>query len=117
MTRYVGNQCHHCGIFCKYEGMDSYIPYGCPNPADPEPFDPTMICKKCSEKLYNEYMTAFSNGSHFGDWHKSDAEIRAAKDSGLIWIGNSSNIIWKDRRMFNEYMPESAYNELKILNP
>lgn len=113
MKRYVGNQCEHCGVFFKYSEMDSYIPFGCADPESPEPFDPTNLCKRCSVKLYDEYMKAFANGRYRGDWGKSNAEQRAARDSGLVWIGNNERIEWRGKRMFNEYMPEIEYNLIK----
>jgi len=107
------NQCHHCGIFCKYEEMDSYTPYGCANPASPEPYDPTDICKKCSAELKLKYLDQFRRGVYnYGDWMKSNAEREAAEECGLVWIGNDSGLIWNGRKLYNEYIPKAVYENL-----
>ena len=108
MKKYIANQCEHCGIFCKYEEMDSYTPYGCSSYDPPEPYDPTSVCKKCSQKIYKEYKKQFAAGNFRGDWCKSRAEMRAAKEAGLVWIGNNSNIKYKGKRAFNEYIPKEV---------
>lgn len=107
------NQCQWCGRFCKYEEMDSYTPYGCASYDPPEPHDPTYICKKCSQSLKEDWIEKFKNGRlSYGDWQKSQAEIEAAKECDLVWVGNTSKIKWKGRELFCEYVPRKIYNKL-----
>jgi hypothetical protein len=98
----------HCGKFSKYEDMDSYTPFGCSNPASPEPYDPTVICGDCSEKLYHYYIGRFELGDFKGDWQKSDAELRAAREFGLEWVGSFSRDI-NGRRYHNEWIRVNNY--------
>ena len=84
--RMKDNQCHHCYKFSRYEDMDSYTPFGCASYDPPEPFDPTRICKECSEELKQKFIERFKKGIYWGDWHKSKAEIEAAKEYGLKWL-------------------------------
>ena len=102
------NQCETCGKFSRYEDLDSYTPFGCSNYASPEPYDPIVICKKCSVLLYEEYILRFINEDFSGDWQKSNAEIMAAKDSGLVWIGSNSITI-DGKRILYRYMRKTDY--------
>lgn len=112
MKKYIANQCEHCGVFCKYEEMDSYTPYGCSSYDPPEPCDPIAICKKCSDKIYEEYKARFARGEYkYGDWCKSSAENKAAKEAELVWIGNSSSVEWNGKRAFNEYIPKEVWEK------
>jgi hypothetical protein len=104
------NQCHHCGKFAKYEEMDSYTPFGCSNPASPEPYDPTFLCGKCSNALYDHCMKIFADGSRYGDWQKSNAERRAAKDSGLVWV-HSHGVKIDGRYVAYYYVKESEIDK------
>ncbi len=56
------NQCHHCYKFCTYKEMDSFTPYGCYNAASPEPYDPTMLCGKCSKERKGKFLEGFKSG-------------------------------------------------------
>ena len=78
--------CDHCQRFAT--PYDSYTPFGCSNPADPEPYDPTEICELCSTKLEISFSNKFKNGSRSGDWCKSKAEVKSAKEYGLIWVNH-----------------------------
>ena len=80
------HQCMHCGRYARYEELDSYTPFGCSDPEAPEPYDPTIICGKCSQALYEQYKRQFKEGYRYGDWQKSDAERKAAKECGLTWV-------------------------------
>ena len=106
------NQCEHCGKFDKYENMDSYTPFGCSNPASPEPYDPICICGKCSELLYKDYIRSFEKGNMNGDWQKSNAEIRAAKECNLVWI-DSNSITINGKRILYQYVHEKQVNQPK----
>jgi len=78
-------KCDHCGKFCK--PYDSYTPFGCRCYDPPEPYDPTVICKKCYENLKADWLKRFKKGElQYGNWQKSKAEMEAAKECGLIWI-------------------------------
>jgi hypothetical protein len=83
----MSEQCEVCGKFVSYNA-DSYVPYGCPDPEYPEPYEPRFYCTKCSEKQYQWYLKRFKEGSRYGDWQKSNAEIRAAKECHLAWVGS-----------------------------
>jgi len=97
------HQCHECGKFAKYKDLDSYIPFGCYDPSNPEPYDPVMLCGKCSDILYNEYKRKFNDGYRGGDWRKSSAEMKAAKECGLMWV-HSSGVIVDGRRVAYSYI-------------
>ena len=75
--------CDHCQRFAT--PYDSYTPYGCSNPADPETYDPTEICELCSTKLEIEFESGFKRSNRSGHWQKSIAEQKAAKTCDLEW--------------------------------
>lgn len=111
------HQCHQCYKFCKYEDLDSFTPFGCASYDPPEPFDPTMICKSCSEELKEYYAKQFAKGNYkIGCWQKSRAEHEAAKEAGLVWIGNSSSVEYNGKRAFNEYIPKEVYESANALS-
>jgi len=115
--RIIAHQCQHCGVFSKYDELDSYTPYGCSSYNPPEPHDPIVICKVCSQKLYEKYKEQFARGEYkYGDWYKSNAERKAAKEAGLVWIGNNSSIEWNGKRAFNEYIPKEIYENAIALS-
>lgn len=106
------HQCNDCGKYAKYEDLDSYTPFGCSDPSNPSPFDPTNICPECQERLFDYFLGCFKNGNYkVGHWQKSKAERKAAKECNLIWIGNNSDYQIDGRRAFNEYVPEYGYRE------
>lgn len=107
------NQCMECGKFSKYEDMDSYIPFGCPNPASPEPYDPTQLCGNCSEKLYEEFKQKFKVGIFHGHWQKSDAEIKAARECKLKWI-HSNSIEIDGKRILYQWVKKSSLTTPKV---
>ena len=110
------NQCHQCYRFCRYEDMDSFTPFGCANYEEPEPFDPTYLCKVCSEQLKQEYIKRFKEGNYkYGDWCKSRAEHEAAKECGLVWVSNNSSVEYNGKRAFNEYIPKEIYENTNAL--
>lgn len=82
-------KCSYCGIWVPYDA-DSYIPLGCADPEAPEPYDPTYLCKKHEETHYQELLKSFKAGSvWYGDYHKSNGEMRAAEECGLEWVHES----------------------------
>jgi hypothetical protein len=101
------HQCQQCGKFSKYVELDSYIPFGCYDPSNPEPYDPVMLCKICSNILYEEYKRKFNSGYRGGDWQKSNAEMKAAKECGLIWVNQSGSII-DGRRVSYQYIKSDS---------
>ena len=106
-------RCDGCNKFAT--PFDSYTPYGCANPTDPEPYDPVEYCEKCAEMNYQNYVTGFKQGSRSGSWMKSHAESRAAKEAGLIWIHNPSLVhIATGRHIFNEYILDSERELYKL---
>ena len=118
-ARYPQARCEGCGKFVSYEA-DSYIPFGCPDPECPEPYDPRYLCSKCSDELYKSYLKDFKEGKRYiGDYGKSIAEMKAAKECSLVYIGSngvgtlgdkSGN--WKDPY---QYIDQKEYDRLKAL--
>ena len=84
----MSEQCEGCGKFVSYNA-DSYVPYGCADPESPGPYEPRFYCTKCSEEQYQWYLKRFKEGSRYGDWQKSNAEMRAAKECHLAWVGSN----------------------------
>ena len=78
--------CDECGLFASWDGYDEYTPFGCSSYDPPEPHEPNHTCKKCLEKVYKSKLEYFKKGGRQGNWQKSDAEMRAAKESGLVWV-------------------------------
>jgi len=101
------NQCHECGIFFAYQDCDSFVPFGCADPESPEPYDPTMLCAKCSAKLKQFYLEQFKKGNmRSGAWQKSRAEREAAEEMGLVWVHNNSRTEINGRIPLFEYVPK-----------
>lgn len=86
-------RCGVCGKFTKFD-CDSYTPYGCSSYDPPEPYDPVFLCEKHAQKLYQSYLESFKRGNMHGDWCKSNAEKKAAKEFGLVW-DNSEHLYKK----------------------
>lgn len=78
-------KCNYCGKFVRADA-DRYIPYGCANPAEPEPFDDVLMCEEHAERYHRNFIAYFSGGGREGDWVKSEAEKRAAQEFGLTWV-------------------------------
>jgi len=117
MTTYQP-RCSYCNKFVPY-GADYYVPYGCANPEAPEPYDPSFLCKKHADEVYREFKKSFRNGDRSGDWTKSEAEMRAAKECGLAWVGSNGvgilgdkNGNWKEA---HQYISTIEYDRLKAL--
>lgn len=106
------NQCHECYKFCTYEELDSYTPFGCDDPESPEPYDPTMLCAKCSAKLKQFYLEQFKKGNmRSGAWQKSRAEQEAAKEMGLVWVGGDRHIEIDGKHIIFQYIPKGVLSE------
>ncbi len=105
-------RCERCGLFCR--PFDTYTPFGCSSYDPPEPLDPSHICKKCSSGYKQEWAEWFKNGSRFGDWQKSRAEIEAAKECGLSWVGSGGHgmLGTKDFADSYQYISKEEYNRL-----
>lgn len=53
-------------------------------------------------------MKSFKEGHRSGNWQKSHAEVKAAKECGLTWIHSPSLVhIVTGVRVFNEYIVEA----------
>jgi hypothetical protein len=102
------HQCEWCGKYAKYEDLDSYTPFGCVNWEAPEPYDPTMLCSKCSCRLYEQYKERFKNGHYGGDWQKSDAELKAARECDLVWVHDHSVTV-NGKRFIYQWMPKDLF--------
>lgn len=89
---------------------DGYTIFGCADPGAPEPYDPVELCKKCSNDLYKERLARYKCCGRSGDYQKSNAEIRAAKEAGLVWIGNDKTLVEKatGRHIMNQYIREGT---------
>lgn len=100
-------KCAECGKFIR-RPYDSLTPFGCANPEAPEPYDEEFFCKPCSVKRYKTLAVKYKCCYREGDWQKSDAEIRAAKEAGLVWIGNSETLVEKStgRHIMFQYIRE-----------
>lgn len=100
-------RCDHCSKFMS-EPYDSYTVFGCADPCAPEPYDPVELCKSCSDKKYKELLVRYSCCARSGDWQKSNAEIRAAKEAGLVWVGNSPTLVntLTGAHVMNQYLRE-----------
>ena len=109
-------RCADCGVYVSYDA-DQYTPYGCANPEAPEPYDPSYLCKKCSKADYKNWLKHFKNGGRYGNWSKSNGEIRAAKECGLAYVGSSgvgtlSTADWADAY---QYITQVEYDRLSAL--
>jgi hypothetical protein len=109
-------RCAYCGVFVSYDA-DSYTPYGCSSYDPPEPYDPEYVCSKHSEELYADFIRQFKQGSRYGDWQKSRAEIRAAKDCGLAWVGGDGvgTFGTSDFAHGYEYITQEEFDRLSAL--
>lgn len=79
-------KCDRCGLYCGYRA-DNGTYYGCDDPENPEPFDPTYFCKKCARKEYKE-MKDFCIKNGQGKisciwWIKPEWYMKAIKDIGF----------------------------------
>lgn len=108
-------RCDDCGLFCV--PFDSETPFGCADPEYPEPYDPYHYCESCSEKLYRKYLEGFRKGKRSGNYEKSNAEMRAAKDCGLVWLHSSGVGTYgtETNRSPYQYIPKEEYEELSKL--
>lgn len=109
-------RCGDCGAFVSYDA-DQYTPYGCADPEAPEPYDPTYLCKKCSEKDYREWLKKFQAGVRYGNWGKSRGEQRAAKKCGLVYVGSSGVGVLgtKEFASSHQYISKEEYDRLSAL--
>mgnify|MGYP000857457324 FL=1 len=105
--------CDICGLFCKY--YDEWTPYGCADPEEPEPYDPSHICKKCFPKVKANWIERFKKGYRSGDWHKSRAEVEAARTCGLAWSNGIGPLGTKDWANAHRYITQEEYDRLSKL--
>lgn len=100
-------RCSDCQKFIRYS-YDSRTTFGCADPEAPEPYDPDSFCRKCSNKMYKRLLKGYLCCQRSGDWQKSDAEMKAAKEAGLEWIGSSSLIdTYSGNDIMNRYIRTS----------
>lgn len=101
--------CDLCGKFSRK--FDDYTPFGCADPGNPEPYDPTEFCESCHQKEYQKWLVIFKGGGLYrGDWQKSDAERKAAKELGLVWIHSEGIGEGKDRKHYC-YVTKEEYEQ------
>lgn len=76
--------CDHCGHFCR--PVDSHAPFGGTGPEGLDPPEDEHVCAKCWPALKEGWVRRFAAGHLGGEWHKSDAEVEAAREAGLEWV-------------------------------
>ena len=96
--------CDACGRFAKQDdSTDQYTPFGCADPDNPEPYDPSHICIRCGPEYkagWEEMFDRNPDAVHwYGDWQKSWAEQEAAKERGLVWLSGDGLGKWTTRRL------------------
>jgi len=107
-------KCEECGKLCK--PYDDYTPFGCEDPEDPEPLDPEYICKKCFPKVKKRWIKNFKEGSRNGDYRKSMAEMEAAKECKLKWVGSGTGILGTPYFINPfQYVDEKLYDRISKL--
>jgi hypothetical protein len=86
---------------------DEQIPFGCPNPEDP---DPDHFCVECWPAQKEYWLKYFNEGCRSGYWQKSRAEQEAAEECGLVWVGSNSIGIYNTPSWrFNTYVTKEEY--------
>lgn len=108
-------RCDMCGKYCSPATADSEIPFGCANPEDPEPYDPDHFCENCFADHKANWLKSFKEGSRYGYWEKSRAEQEAAKECGLIWVGDGIGTWNTPTYKHQTYVTKEEYEELKKL--
>lgn len=90
-------RCEDCGLFVAW-GADNETPFGTKNYEDPEPLDPIYFCNKHARLYYKKLLEAYRNGSRWGAYIKSKAEVRAAKEAGLEWVHSGGYVDSRSER-------------------
>lgn len=105
-------RCCYCGKFAGYNA-DSFTPFGCADPSDPEPYDPEYICAKCEKIDYEKWLEDFGKGRTYGNWCKSRSETSAAEKMNLMWVHEPSYVDPRNgRHYFNEWVPKDKIPKL-----
>ena len=104
--------CNECGKI-RYP-FDSWTSFGCQGTECMEPLDPLSICKECFPKVKKRWIKRFKAGYRTGNWQKSKAEIQAAKECKLAWVGSGGiGVIgskqWADS---SQYIPVKEFKRL-----
>ena len=106
--------CSECGKFCR--PFDSYTNFGCQGEDCLEPLDPNFICKKCFPKFKKGWVDGFKKGYRNGDYEKSNAEIEAAKECGLIWVSDGIGILGTEYFIDgHKYITEKLFKRISKL--
>ena len=106
-------RCDICGKYCT--PADDETPFGCKNPEDPEPLDPDHFCIKCWPELKANWLKSFKDGSRYGYYQKSRAEMEAAEECGLVWVGDGLGTYGTDTHKFHQYITKEEYAQIKDL--
>ena len=108
-------KCSDCGKFIR-QPFDQRTTFGCANPEAPEPYDPDYFCRKCATKMYKKLLVGYKCCHRDGDWQKSNAEMKAAKEAGLEWV-DSSGIVepFSGREIMYRYIRTADKNWIKYL--
>jgi hypothetical protein len=118
MNKYDGRRdrprCSHCGVYVSYKA-DNYTPFGCADPENPEPYDPSYMCAKHAQENYLDCLARFKSGSRYGNWNKSNGEMRAANECTLIWIGSEGIGMLGTENFVSgyRYVEQTEYDRLK----
>jgi len=116
INNYKSIKCDECGKICNPAKVDEYIPYGCSSYEPPEPLSPSHICKKCFPGVKKDWIEKFKKGYRSGDWQKSKAEIEAAEECGLKYIGDGIGILGTNYFINSfQYVDKRLYNKIKKL--
>jgi hypothetical protein len=108
-------RCDGCNRYCR--PADSRTTFGCSSYDPPEPCDPDYFCKRCAKDRYVDLKRRYSCCYRSGDWQKSDAEVRAAKEAGLVWIhSNGLTDTYNGRHINYEYV-RAVELEVKASTP
>jgi hypothetical protein len=109
--------CDTCGKFCI--PYDEETPFGCSSYDPPEPLDPYHYCKSCSkdhDKYWDDEFKKYGKDVS-GYWQKSNAEMKAAKKYGFVWLHSYGVGIYgtKDYADAYQYITQEEYDRLKNL--
>ena len=94
---YPQPRCSECGLFVGYDA-DNYTPFGGTGFEGLDPHDPEYLCNKHSKAEYKRLLKAYRGSYRGGDYLKSKAEIRAAREAGLEWVHSTGFVDLRTER-------------------
>lgn len=85
-------RCDMCGAFCN--PVDSFTPFGQPDPEVMEPYPEEHICINCWSIFLLDMWESYKRTDTLrADWQKSRAEQAIAKRVGLEWVSGSNGFV------------------------